>query len=57
MKQNPDVAEFIIGRAFARPVGSSGLRLLSQIQFLLQQILPMMANEFKVGQQHENILV
>jgi hypothetical protein len=22
----PDVAEFIIGRAFARPVGSSGLR-------------------------------
>ena len=25
---NPDVAEFIIGRAFARPVGSSGLRLL-----------------------------
>jgi hypothetical protein len=24
----PDVAEFIIGRAFARPVGSSGLRLL-----------------------------
>ena len=25
---DPDVAEFIIGRAFARPVGSSGLRLL-----------------------------
>src|SRR5712675_43284 len=24
----PDVAEFIIGRAFARPVGSSGLRWL-----------------------------
>jgi len=26
---DPDVAEFIIGRAFARPVGSSGLRLLT----------------------------
>src|SRR5690349_14886323 len=24
----PDIAEFIIGRAFARPVGSSGLRSL-----------------------------
>jgi len=26
---DPDVAEFIIRRAFARPVGSSGLRLLT----------------------------
>jgi hypothetical protein len=28
--ESPDVAEFIIGRAFARPGGSSGLRLLSK---------------------------
>jgi phage portal protein BeeE len=27
--ENPDIAEPVIGRAFARPVGSSGLRLLS----------------------------
>jgi hypothetical protein len=28
-RKKTDIAEFIIGRAFARPVGSSGLRLLT----------------------------
>jgi hypothetical protein len=35
----PDFAEFIIGRAFARPVGSSGLQGLLTIGLVVVQIV------------------
>src|SRR6185437_447737 len=38
-RRNPDIAEPVIGRAFARPVGSSGLRLLNPTPLGLSNLL------------------